>query len=84
MLLEAARHYEFNGVQRNELGVVVRSFNEVMDGIRQMLDSQRLAHFRFRAGALNNRAVFEILDLLQALIAAAPGESEPAAFQAQA
>jgi len=45
----------------------------------------RLAHFRSRARALNNRAVFEIPDLLEALIAAAPGEAESAAaFQALA
>jgi hypothetical protein len=53
-------------------------------GLAEIAEPETLAHFRFRAGALNNRAVFEILDLLQALIAAAPGESEPAAFQAQA
>jgi hypothetical protein len=35
-------------------------------------------------GALNNRAVFEIPNLLEALIAAAPGESAQAAFRALA
>jgi 1,2-diacylglycerol 3-beta-galactosyltransferase len=76
--------YNTEWIERHQLGVVLRSFNEVVAGIKQMLDPQRLAHFRSRAGALNNRAVFEIPDLLGALIAAAPAEAEPAAFRALA
>ena len=76
--------YNTEWIERHQLGVVLRSFNEIVAGIKQMLDPQRLAHFRSRAGALNNRAVFEIPDLLEALIAAAPGESATAAFRALA
>jgi len=76
--------YNTEWIERHQLGMVLRSFNEIVAGIAQMLDPQRLAHFRSRVRALNNRAVFEIPDLLEALIAAAPGESAPAAFQALA
>ncbi len=76
--------YNTEWVERHQFGMVLRSFNEIVAGIAQMLDPQRLAHFRSRVRALNNRAVFEIPDLLEALIAAAPGESAPAAFQALA
>jgi hypothetical protein len=76
--------YNTEWIERHQFGVVLRSFNEIVAGIAQMLDPQRLAHFRSRVRALNNRAVFEIPDLLEALIAAAPGESAPAAFQALA
>ncbi len=76
--------YNTEWIERHQFGVVLRSFNEIVAGIKQMLDPQRLAHFRSRARAFNNRAVFEIPDLLEALIAAAPGESAPAAFQALA
>ena len=76
--------YNTEWIERHEFGMVLRSFNEIVAGIAQMLDPQRLAHFRSRVRALNNRAVFEIPDLLEALIAAAPGESAPAAFQALA
>ncbi len=76
--------YNTEWIERQELGVVVRSFNEVVGGIRQMLDPQRLAHFRARAATLNNRAVFEIPDLLEAIIAEASRESAPAALQALA
>jgi 1,2-diacylglycerol 3-beta-galactosyltransferase len=76
--------YNTEWIERHQFGMVLRSFNEIVAGIAQMLDPQRLAHFRSRVRALNNRAVFEIPDLLEALIAAAPGESAPAAFQARA
>ena len=76
--------YNTEWIEQHQLGVVVRSFNEVVAAISQMLDPQRFAHFRARVDALHNRAVFEIPDLLEALIAAARGESEPAAFQALA
>jgi hypothetical protein len=76
--------YNTEWIERQQFGIVLRSFNEIVAGIKQMLDPQRLAHFRSSVGALNNRAVFEIPDLLAALIVAAPGESEPAAFRALA
>ena len=50
--------------------MVLRSFSDIVSGLKQMLEPQRLAHFRARAGALNNRAVHEISDLLETLSAA--------------
>jgi 1,2-diacylglycerol 3-beta-galactosyltransferase len=76
--------YNTEWIERNQFGVVLRSFNEIGTGIGQMLDPERLAHFHSRVSALHNRAVFEISDLLEGLIVAAPGESAPAAFQALA
>jgi len=76
--------YNTQWVDRHQFGVVLRSFNDIVAGIKQMLDPGRLAHFRSHAGAFNNRAVFEIPDLLETLIATAPGESAPAAFRALA
>ena len=76
--------YNTEWIEQHQFGVVLRSFNEIVAGIKQMLDPARLTHFRSSVGAFNNRAVFEIPDLLEALIAAAPGEFEPAAFQALA
>jgi hypothetical protein len=76
--------YNTEWIERHQFGVVLRSFNEIVAGIAQMLDPLRLAHFRSRVGAFNNRAVFEIPGLLEGLIAAAPGGSAQAAFQALA
>jgi 1,2-diacylglycerol 3-beta-galactosyltransferase len=76
--------YNTEWIERHQFGVVLRSFGEIVSGINQMLEPQRLAHFRSRAGELNNRAVFEIPDMLEALIASRRAESESAAFQALA
>jgi hypothetical protein len=76
--------YNTEWIERQQVGIVLRSFNEVVTGIEQLLDPQRFADFRSRASALNNRAVFEIPDLLETLIAAVPAESKPAPFQARA
>jgi hypothetical protein len=76
--------YNTEWIERHQFGVVLRSFGEIVSGINQMLDPQRLAHFRSRAGELDNRAVFEIPDMLEALIASRRAESESAAFQALA
>jgi hypothetical protein len=76
--------YNTDWIEQNRFGVVLRSFNEIVTGIKQMLDPQRLALFHSSIGAVNNRAVFEIPELLETLIAAAAGEAEPAAFQALA
>jgi len=71
--------YNTEWVERHQVGVVLRSFNEIVAGITQMLEPRRLIHFRARAAKLNNRAVFEIPDLLQTLIAAAATETDSAA-----
>jgi UDP-N-acetylglucosamine:LPS N-acetylglucosamine transferase len=76
--------YNTEWIERHQFGVVLGSFNEIVTGIKQMLEPRRFAHFRSSVGVVNNRAVFEIPDLLEELIAAGPGESEPAAFQAPA
>jgi 1,2-diacylglycerol 3-beta-galactosyltransferase len=68
--------YNTEWIERNEFGVVLRSFSEIAAGVARMLDPRGFAQFRARAGASNNRAVFEIPDLLDALIAAARPETE--------
>jgi len=55
------------------LGVVLRSFGEIDRGVAPMLDAQQLAGFRTRVSALNNRAVFEIPDIIDSLLTSGPG-----------
>jgi 1,2-diacylglycerol 3-beta-galactosyltransferase len=52
------------------VGVLVRSFTEVHLGVEELLNSQNLARIRGNVAALNNRSVFEIPDLLQAVLRA--------------
>jgi 1,2-diacylglycerol 3-beta-galactosyltransferase len=55
------------------LGVVLRSFGEIDRGVAPMLDAQQLAGFRTNVSALNNRAVFEIPDIIDSLLTSGPG-----------
>ncbi|HTQ25989.1 MAG TPA: hypothetical protein VMI09_14970 [Candidatus Binataceae bacterium] len=71
--------YNTEWIECYEFGVVLRSFSEIAAGVARMLDPRSFAHFRARARASNNRAVFEIPDLLDALIAAARPETETVA-----
>jgi 1,2-diacylglycerol 3-beta-galactosyltransferase len=69
-------------IARHQLGMILHSFSELPSALRQILDPERLARFRARARALDNRAVFEIPVLLEALIASA--SAEPGAGEARA
>ncbi|MGD0074195.1 MAG: galactosyldiacylglycerol synthase [Candidatus Binataceae bacterium] len=61
-------------IQQNRVGVVLRSFAGVARAIAPMLDPEQLARFHSRVGAINNRAVFEIPDMLEALLTQRPEE----------
>jgi 1,2-diacylglycerol 3-beta-galactosyltransferase len=67
-------------IVENQLGVVLHSFAEVAAGILPMLDADRLASFREHVRAINNRAIFEIPEILSRLLASRPPRPAPARF----
>jgi len=56
-------------VTQKKVGVVLKSFDEVVNGVQQMLDPAKLAEFKKSVAAQNNRAIFEIMEILQKLLA---------------
>jgi 1,2-diacylglycerol 3-beta-galactosyltransferase len=64
--------YNAEWVTEKRVGIVLHSFREVADGVRQMLEPAKLAEFRRNVSALDNRAIFEIPEILARLL----GESE--------
>jgi hypothetical protein len=60
--------YNTDWITSNRLGVVLHSFAEVATAIVPMLDPRRLAQFRSSAGAMNNRAIFEIPAILDTIV----------------
>lgn len=60
--------YNTDWIATNRIGVVLHSFAEIATAIVPMLDRERLAQFRERVGALNNRAIFEIPEILDTII----------------
>jgi hypothetical protein len=47
---------------------VLKSFREVVEGVRQMLEPARLAEFQKNVATLDNRAIFEIPEMLARLL----------------
>jgi len=52
----------------NEVGVVLRSFAEIVPAVGRMIEPANLARFRANAGGLKNRAVFEIPGMLEQIL----------------
>jgi hypothetical protein len=55
-------------VQEKGVGIVLKSFEDVVEGVKRMLDPAALSAFRSNVAAQGNRAVFEIPEILAKLL----------------
>jgi len=71
--------YNAEWVIEKRVGIVLNSFREVVKGVRQMLEPATLADFRRNIAALENRAIFEIPEILANLLegSAVQDEKQP-------
>jgi UDP-N-acetylglucosamine:LPS N-acetylglucosamine transferase len=60
--------YNAEWVTEKRVGIVLKSFDDVVDGVRQMLEPATLGEFRKNVAALDNRAIFEIPEMLAKLL----------------
>ena len=60
--------YNAEWVAEKRVGIVLRNFREVVSGVQRMLDPVTLAEFRKNVDALENRAIFEIPEILDKLL----------------
>jgi len=60
--------YNATWVLENEVGVVLRSFSEIVPAVGRMIEPANLARFRANAGGLKNGAVFEIPGMLEQIL----------------
>lgn len=60
--------YNTEWVREKRVGIVLHSFKQVVEGVRQMLDPAALPEFRRNVAAQNNRAIFEIPEILNTLL----------------
>ena len=60
--------YNTEWVREQRVGIVLKSFDEIVSGVRELLEPAMLAEFRQNVGALNNRAVFEIPEIFAKLL----------------
>jgi UDP-N-acetylglucosamine:LPS N-acetylglucosamine transferase len=71
--------YNAEWVIEKGVGIVLDSFRDVAAGVRRMLDPATLAEFRKNLAAQDNRAIFEIPEILARLLGETQNESQPAA-----
>jgi 1,2-diacylglycerol 3-beta-galactosyltransferase len=60
--------YNAEWVLEKRVGIVLHSFREVVSAVSQMLEPAELAEFRKNVAAQNNRAIFEIPEILAKLL----------------
>jgi hypothetical protein len=60
--------YNAEWVVEKRVGIVLNSFREVVSGVRRMLEPATLAEFKRNVTAQDNRAVFEIPEILAKLL----------------
>ena len=64
--------YNTEWVVEKRVGIVLKSFQNVVAGVRQMLEPATLAEFRKNVAGLDNRAIFEIPEILAKLLGEPP------------
>jgi spore coat polysaccharide biosynthesis predicted glycosyltransferase SpsG len=60
--------YNAEWVAEKRVGIVLHSFREVVSGVQRMLEPATLAELRKNVDALDNRAIFEIPEILDKLL----------------
>jgi len=77
--------YNAEWVKEKGVGIVLNGFEQVVEGVNQMLDPAALAAFRRNVAALENRAIFEIPEILARLLGESHSErTTPAPVGAKA
>src|SRR5439155_520201 len=72
--------YNAEWVKEKGVGIVLKSFEDVAEGVRRMLDPAALAAFRRNVAAEENHAVFEIPEILAKLLGELPQSAKPKEF----
>jgi UDP-N-acetylglucosamine:LPS N-acetylglucosamine transferase len=60
--------YNAEWIRENQVGVVLKSFREINAGLAELLDPSNFDRFRANTCAIENRAIFEIPDILDSLM----------------
>lgn len=68
--------YNTEWVEEKQVGLVMRNFREIGPAVERLLEPANYARMKAGAAALNNRAVFEIPDMLETILT---GRAGPAA-----
>lgn len=64
--------YNADWVLERQVGLVVRSFRKIDKAVGCLIEPAALAQYRANAGVVQNRAVFEIPEILERILSASP------------
>ncbi len=67
--------YNVEWLVERSLGVVLKDFRQIADGVRHLLSDDRLDRFRQNALRLDNRAVYEIPEMLERIMNTRPASA---------
>jgi len=76
--------YNAEWVAEKRVGIVLKSFRDVVEGAKRMLEPHTLAEFRKNVAALDNRAIFEIPEILARLLSESTSQEASQALQTAA
>ena len=74
--------YNAEWIMRNQLGLVIPSFSEIGGAVAGIIDAEQSRRFRAHVAMLNNRAVFEIPEILEEIMAMPPASLDQRAAHA--
>jgi UDP-N-acetylglucosamine:LPS N-acetylglucosamine transferase len=60
--------YNTDWVQEKNVGIVVRDFSSIRQAVTNLLEPARFREFQSAVAAIENRAVFEIVDILDDIV----------------
>lgn len=60
--------YNTDWILQKQIGIVIRSFSEIAKAVGMMIDEEQHRLFQMRISKLNNRAVFEIPEILDQIM----------------
>jgi 1,2-diacylglycerol 3-beta-galactosyltransferase len=60
--------YNAEWIEEKQVGIAIRRFRSIARAVDRILEPGELSRFRANAAILNNRAVFEIPPILQAVL----------------
>jgi hypothetical protein len=75
--------YNAEWVKEKEVGIVLENFRGVADGVKKIVEPATLARLKNNVKALNNRALFEIPEILAGLMGESPQQTDQQAILAE-
>lgn len=56
--------YNAEWLVKNEVGIVLRNLRNIDKAVAELIQPENLARYRANAASINNKAVFEVVDIL--------------------